>query len=114
MGNDTASVGYFKTTLQNGVTAELSASQHAGIAQYSFPSGEKHILVDVSHVSASCRSHTGPAAYSNTSTSRAAPAIQAPSFTLEGRSKLGVMASYTKDMEPTLADGTMVCRSTFF
>ncbi|KAL1962334.1 hypothetical protein VTN77DRAFT_9825 [Rasamsonia byssochlamydoides] len=49
VGTDSASVGYFKTTLQSGVTAELSASQHAGIVNYSFPSGEKHILVDVSH-----------------------------------------------------------------
>ncbi|OKL58141.1 hypothetical protein UA08_06477 [Talaromyces atroroseus] len=49
VGNDTASVGYFRTTLQNGVVAELSASRHAGIINYSFPSGEKYILVDVSH-----------------------------------------------------------------
>ncbi|KAE8447054.1 hypothetical protein EG329_011189 [Mollisiaceae sp. DMI_Dod_QoI] len=49
VGNDTARVGYFKTKLENGVTAELSAARHSGIMQYSFPSGEKHILVDVSH-----------------------------------------------------------------
>jgi putative alpha-1,2-mannosidase len=51
IGNDTAKVGYFKTSLQSGVQVELSASRHAGIIHYSFPSGEKHILVDVSHVS---------------------------------------------------------------
>lgn len=50
MGEDTAKVGYFKTQLKNGVTVELSASRHAGIMEYSFPQGEKHILVDVSHV----------------------------------------------------------------
>ncbi|KAL4921840.1 glycosyl hydrolase family 92-domain-containing protein [Aspergillus aurantiobrunneus] len=49
VGQDTASVGYYKTQLQNGVEIELSASRHAGIVQYSFPVGEKHVLVDVSH-----------------------------------------------------------------
>ncbi|KAF2190773.1 glycoside hydrolase family 92 protein [Zopfia rhizophila CBS 207.26] len=49
VGNDTARVGYFKTQLANGVAVELSGARHAGIMQYSFPSGEKHVLVDVSH-----------------------------------------------------------------
>ncbi|RDW86774.1 uncharacterized protein DSM5745_03416 [Aspergillus mulundensis] len=49
VGHDTASVGYFKTQLQNGVQIELSGSRHAGIIQYNFPAGEKHVLVDVSH-----------------------------------------------------------------
>ncbi|PCG95416.1 Alpha-1,2-mannosidase, putative [Penicillium occitanis (nom. inval.)] len=49
VGNDTASVGYFKTTLQNDVVVELSASRHAGIINYLFPSGGKYILIDVSH-----------------------------------------------------------------
>ncbi|OGM45813.1 glycosyl hydrolase [Aspergillus bombycis] len=49
VGQDTASVGYFKTQLQNGVQVELSASRHTGIMQYSFPKGEKYVLVDVSH-----------------------------------------------------------------
>ncbi|KAL2815526.1 glycosyl hydrolase family 92-domain-containing protein [Aspergillus granulosus] len=49
IGQDTASVGYFRTQLQNGVQIELSASRHAGIMEYSFPKGEKHILVDLSH-----------------------------------------------------------------
>ncbi|KAL6240098.1 hypothetical protein BDW75DRAFT_235927 [Aspergillus navahoensis] len=49
VGQDTASVGYFKTQLQNGVQIELSGSRHAGIIEYSFPAGEKHVLVDVSH-----------------------------------------------------------------
>lgn len=43
-------MGYYQTQLQNGVRVEISASRHAGIMQYSFPAGEKHILVDVSHV----------------------------------------------------------------
>ncbi|KAJ5918112.1 hypothetical protein N7454_010487 [Penicillium verhagenii] len=49
IGHDEASVGYYKTQLESGVTVELSASRHAGIMQYAFPDGEKHILVDVSH-----------------------------------------------------------------
>ncbi|KAK3081652.1 hypothetical protein LTS18_004350 [Coniosporium uncinatum] len=49
VGNDTATVGYFRTELANGVTTELSASRHAGILQHSFPAGEKHVLVDISH-----------------------------------------------------------------
>ncbi|KAI2838417.1 CAZyme family GH92 [Aspergillus niger] len=49
VGNDSASIGYFRTLLQNGVQIELSASRHAGIIQYSFPDGEKHVLVDISH-----------------------------------------------------------------
>jgi putative alpha-1,2-mannosidase len=47
--NDTARVGYFQMQLENGVTVQLSGARHSGIIQYSFPSGEKHILVDVSH-----------------------------------------------------------------
>ena len=50
VGKDDASVGYFKTQLKNGVKLELSASRHAGIMQYSFPKGDKNVLVDVSHV----------------------------------------------------------------
>ena len=47
---DAASVGYYKTQLKNGVTAEMSASQHAGIMQYTYPSqGSKYVLVDISH-----------------------------------------------------------------
>jgi predicted alpha-1,2-mannosidase len=49
IGNDTATVGYFKTNLQNGVTVEMSGARHSGIIEYSFPGGEKHVLVDVSH-----------------------------------------------------------------
>lgn len=49
VGNDSASVGYYKTHLKNGVDIELSATHNAGIMQYHFPTGEKHVLVDVSH-----------------------------------------------------------------
>ncbi|KAL1597876.1 hypothetical protein SLS60_008363 [Paraconiothyrium brasiliense] len=48
---DEASVGYYKTQLQNRVKAEMSASMHAGIMRYSFPQNAdgRHILVDLSH-----------------------------------------------------------------
>ena len=50
IGNDTASVGYYKTDFTNGVTAEITASQHAGLFRYSFPETlDKFILVDLSH-----------------------------------------------------------------
>ena len=49
VGQDTAQVGYYKTSLKNGVDIELSAARHSGILEYSFPKGDKHILVDVSH-----------------------------------------------------------------
>lgn len=49
VGDDTASVGYYSTNLLNGVKVELSAARHSGTFQYTFPAGEKHILVDLSH-----------------------------------------------------------------
>jgi putative alpha-1,2-mannosidase len=50
VGNDEASIGYFKTELESGVKTELSATRHAGFYQYEFPAqSKKHILVDVSH-----------------------------------------------------------------
>ncbi|KXT04793.1 hypothetical protein AC578_9661 [Pseudocercospora eumusae] len=49
VGNDSASVGYYKTKLENGVTIELSGARHSGIMQYSFPAGGQYILVDVTH-----------------------------------------------------------------
>lgn len=67
VGNDTASVGYFKTTLQNGVVVELSASRHAGIINYSFPSGGKYILIDISHVRGAFRQMGCPCVSNNIS-----------------------------------------------
>lgn len=50
VGKDQAIVGYYKTTLQNGIAVEMSATSHAGFLQYTFPGdSESHILVDVSH-----------------------------------------------------------------
>ena len=49
-GKDIAKIGYYKTSLANGVTAEMSASQHAGIMQYTYPAkSERYVLVDLSH-----------------------------------------------------------------
>jgi hypothetical protein len=48
---DVANIGYYKTELANGVSAELSATNHVGIVQYTYPENtERHILVDVSHM----------------------------------------------------------------
>ena len=50
VGNDTASIGHYTTRLQNGVKAEMSATMHGGIMRYTFPdSGDKYLLVDISH-----------------------------------------------------------------
>ena len=49
-GEDVASVGYFRTKLKSGVTVELSATRHAGMHHYKYPStAETHVLVDFSH-----------------------------------------------------------------
>lgn len=53
---DTASIGYYKTSLSSGITVELAASEHAAIYQYSFTGYEAaNIVVDVSHVLPSFR-----------------------------------------------------------
>ncbi|KAF2679776.1 glycoside hydrolase family 92 protein [Lentithecium fluviatile CBS 122367] len=50
VGDDVASVGYFKTEFESGVQVELSASRHAGLYHYTYPSRDgKHVLVDFSH-----------------------------------------------------------------
>jgi putative alpha-1,2-mannosidase len=47
---DVASVGYYRTHLENGVTAEMSASMHAGIIKYQYPKNDgRYLLVDISH-----------------------------------------------------------------
>ncbi|KAF1949908.1 glycosyl hydrolase [Byssothecium circinans] len=49
---DQGSVGYYKSQLANGVAVELSATEHAGLYQYTFPSNAAapSIVVDASHV----------------------------------------------------------------
>lgn len=53
--NDTGEVGYYKSTLANGISIEVAATEHAGMYQYSFPTGVNSIVVDVSHVLPSFR-----------------------------------------------------------
>jgi len=53
---DIGQVGYYKSSLSNGVAVELAASEHAGLYQYAFPSSALNsIVVDVSHVLPSFR-----------------------------------------------------------
>ena len=54
-GDDTAKVGYYKSSLASGIDVELSATAHAGLYRYTFPSGENSVVVDVSHVLPSFR-----------------------------------------------------------
>ncbi|KAF2797770.1 glycoside hydrolase family 92 protein [Melanomma pulvis-pyrius CBS 109.77] len=53
---DVGQVGYYKSSLSNGVSVELAATEHAGLYQYAFPSSMANsIVVDVSHVLPSFR-----------------------------------------------------------
>jgi predicted alpha-1,2-mannosidase len=53
---DQGSVGYYKSSLANGITVELAATEHAGLFSYSFPNGSiPSIVVDISHVLPSFR-----------------------------------------------------------
>jgi putative alpha-1,2-mannosidase len=51
---DEGRVGYYKSSLKNGITVELAASEHAGLYKYTFPRATS-IVVDVSHVLPSFR-----------------------------------------------------------
>ncbi|KAK5136210.1 hypothetical protein LTR08_003817 [Meristemomyces frigidus] len=54
--DDTAEVGYYRSSLANDVNVELAATEHAAMYQYSFPSGNSSsVVVDVSHVLPSFR-----------------------------------------------------------
>lgn len=47
VGKDSASAGYYRLNLQNGVEVELSASRHA---EYNFPDSNNNVLlIDLSH-----------------------------------------------------------------
>lgn len=52
---DQAEVGYYKSSLVSGVTVELAATDHAGLYNYTLPTGQNSIVVDVSHVLPSFR-----------------------------------------------------------
>ncbi|TKA64704.1 hypothetical protein B0A49_08371 [Cryomyces minteri] len=49
-GPDQGAVGYYKTSLANGIIIEVAATEHAGFYQYTFPAGGASVVVDVSHV----------------------------------------------------------------
>jgi predicted alpha-1,2-mannosidase len=53
---DEGSVGYYKSSLANGITVELAATEHAGLYSYTFPNGSSpSVVVDTSHVLPSFR-----------------------------------------------------------
>ncbi|KAI0204964.1 glycoside hydrolase family 92 protein [Astrocystis sublimbata] len=54
---DETRLGYYKSSLYNGITVELSATNRAGMFKYEFPKdgGASNIVVDVSHVLSSYR-----------------------------------------------------------
>lgn len=55
---DEGGVGWYKSSLANGITVELAASEHAGLYSYTFPQTKNasfSIVVDVSHVLPSFR-----------------------------------------------------------
>jgi putative alpha-1,2-mannosidase len=50
IGHDKAEVGYFATEFnQSGIKVEVSASRHAGLYHYTYPSSQSHVLIDFSH-----------------------------------------------------------------
>jgi hypothetical protein len=53
---DQGSVGYYKSSLANGIVVELTATEHAGLYTYTYPNGSTpSVVVDVSHVLPSFR-----------------------------------------------------------
>ncbi|KAI1170202.1 glycoside hydrolase family 92 protein [Nemania sp. FL0916] len=53
---DVARLGYYKSSLSNGVSVELGATARAGTFKYTFPKSEaNNVVVDVSHVLSSYR-----------------------------------------------------------
>ncbi|KAJ7702231.1 glycosyl hydrolase family 92-domain-containing protein [Mycena rosella] len=65
--NESASVGYFRTTFDTGVTTELTASRHAGILRYHFPAAASTIKSSSNiTIEADTSSVTGTSSASNT------------------------------------------------
>lgn len=44
-----ATAGYYSVKLANGVVAELTATPHCGVHRYTYPAGERSLLVDLTH-----------------------------------------------------------------
>jgi putative alpha-1,2-mannosidase len=46
--NETASPGYYRVELDQGIKVELTAARHAGVQRYTFPAGvQKYVLLDL-------------------------------------------------------------------
>ena len=55
---DQAAVGWYQTSLSNGVVTQLAATDHAGFFDYQFPEGQlANVVIDVSHVLPSFRGY---------------------------------------------------------
>ena len=52
---DQGQVGSYQVSLASGVTVSLAGTNHAGLYQYTFPSSDANVVVDVSHVLPSFR-----------------------------------------------------------
>jgi putative alpha-1,2-mannosidase len=66
IGNDSAKIGLYSTKLANGVQVDITSSMHAGLLQYKFPSsGDKYVLVDLSHYLPTQDDHMASQFYSN-------------------------------------------------
>jgi putative alpha-1,2-mannosidase len=66
IGVDSAQIGLFTTKLTNGVRVDLSSSMHAGLIKYTFPSsGNKYVLVDISHYLPTQDDHLSSQFYTN-------------------------------------------------
>jgi predicted alpha-1,2-mannosidase len=53
---DQGRVGYYKSSLANGIVVELAATEHAGLYTYTYPNGSTpSVVVDISHVLPSFR-----------------------------------------------------------
>lgn len=49
--DESATAGYYRVKLHNGVVAELTATPHAGVHRYSFPGeGSPKIIIDLAHL----------------------------------------------------------------
>jgi putative alpha-1,2-mannosidase len=66
IGVDLAQIGLFTTKLANGVRVDISSSMHAGLLKYTFPmSGDKYVMVDLSHYLPTQDDHIASQFYTN-------------------------------------------------
>ena len=53
-----ATAGYYSVKLRNGILAELTATPHCGVHRYTYPVGEKSLLVNLRHELKKERNHS--------------------------------------------------------